>query len=186
LHKDTRILQYADDLVLFSTSANLSQARNSVSISLSSVHEYLRLRGLDLAPQKSQSIVFTRRLKHSETFEPLCINDVQIPTVDNVRFLGVILDRTLSGAPQLRSLLSKDHRVSNIITSLSGVWWGAHPSLLLSLYRSIYRSTVEYGAQVLRLHGNRSLFLRVLRQQYRIIRSALGLLWVSLLLLTSF
>jgi len=53
LHKDTRILQYADDLVLFSTNANLSQARNSLFISLNSVHEYLRLRGLDLAPQKS-------------------------------------------------------------------------------------------------------------------------------------
>jgi len=115
-------LQYADDLVLFSTNANLSQARNSLFILLNSVHEYLRFRDLDLAPQKSQSIVFTMRLKHSEALEPLCINDVQIPIVDSIRFLGVILDRTLSGAPQLRSLLSKGYRVSNIITSLSEVW----------------------------------------------------------------
>jgi len=33
-------------------------------------------------------------------------------------------------------------------TSLSGVWWGA-PSLLLSVYRSVFRGAIEYGAQIL-------------------------------------
>jgi len=47
--------------------------------------------------------------------------------------------------------------------------------MLLSLYRAIYRSSIEYGAQILKLHRNRSLFLKVQRQQYRIIRTALGL-----------
>jgi len=175
LHEDTQILQYADDIVLFSSNTNLLQARNSISLSLNLVYEYLHSRGLDLPPHRSQSIIFTRRIKYTEIFEPLSINETQIPVVNNVRFLGVILDRTLSGASQLRSLLVRGHRVCNIITSLSRVWWRAHPSLLLSLYRSIYRSSIEYGAQVLRLHRNKSFFLKVQRQQYRIIRSALGL-----------
>jgi len=175
LHKDTQILQYADDIVLFSSNVKISQARNSLLLSLNSVYEYLRLRGLELAPHKSQSIIFTRRVKCHEILEPFLVNEVQIPVVDSVKFLGVTLNRTLGGAPHLRSLLVRGNRVSSIITSLTGVWWGANPSLLLSLYRAIYRSSIEYGAQVLKLHRNRTLFLKVQRQQYRIIRSALGL-----------
>jgi len=164
LHKDTQILQYADDIVLFSSNAKLSQARNSLSLSLNSVQEYLRLRGLELVPHKSQSIIFTRRVKFHETFEPFLVNEIQIPVVDSVKFLGVTLDRTLGGAPHLRSLFVRGNRVSNIITSLTGVWWGTNPSLLLSLYRAIYRSSIEYGAQVLKLHRNKTLFLKVQRQ----------------------
>jgi len=52
---------------------------------------------------------------------------------------------------------------------------GAHPYLLLSLYRTIFRSSIEYGAQIFNLYKNRSLFLRLQRQQFRIIRAALGL-----------
>jgi len=38
LHKDTQILQYADDIILFSLNVNLSQTRNSLSLTLNSVH----------------------------------------------------------------------------------------------------------------------------------------------------
>jgi len=58
---------------------------------------------------------------------------------------------------------------------LTGTRWEAHPHLLLFLYRSIYRSSIEYGAQIFNLNKNRSLFLKLQKQQYRIIRAALGL-----------
>jgi len=57
LHKDIQILQYADDIVLFSSNTDISQVRNSLSLSLNSFREYLYFRGLELAPHKSQSII---------------------------------------------------------------------------------------------------------------------------------
>jgi len=74
-----------------------------------------------------------------------------------VRFLGVTLDEKLNGKAQLKSLITKDIKVVRIILSLSGTWWGAHPSLLLSLYRLIFRSTIEYGTQVFGLASNQGL-----------------------------
>jgi len=132
--------------VLFSSNADLLRARDSLSVSLGAVYDFLRFLGLELAPDKSKSIVFTRRTRCSEIIQPFSVEGTQIPIVDSVRFLGVTLDHRLSDALHLRFLLVKGHRVLNIITSLSGVWWGAHPSLLLSLYRLIFRSSIEYGA----------------------------------------
>jgi len=175
IHKDSHILQYADDIVLFASNKDISLARDSLALSLESIFLFLASLGLSLSPSKSQSIIFSRKRKIEDPFAPFTINDTQIPIVEQVRFLGVILDRKLNGTDYLKSLIAKGFRVANIVTSLSGVWWGAHPSLLLSIYRSVYRGAIEYGAQVFNLSKNHSLFLKLQRQQFRIIRSALGL-----------
>jgi len=104
LHDDSRILQYADDIVLFSSNTKLSQARGSLFISLKAIYEFLRSLGLELAPHKSQSIIFTRRVRSE--IQPFSVKGIQIPVVDSVKFLRITLDRRLSGALHLR--LSED------------------------------------------------------------------------------
>jgi len=68
-------------------------------------------------------------------------------------------------------MIVKGNKVAKIILSLSGIWWGAHPSLLLLLYRSIYRSSIEYGAQIFSPFNNQNLWLKIQRIQFRIIRT---------------
>jgi len=47
LRPDISILQYTDDIILFSWNSDIALARESVSFSLSSIHEYLKYRELD-------------------------------------------------------------------------------------------------------------------------------------------
>jgi len=55
LHRDTRILLYADDIVIYSTSRSLVMAHNySIEISLGRINIFLKNKGLDLSPEKSQ------------------------------------------------------------------------------------------------------------------------------------
>lgn len=42
--------------------------------------------------------------------------------------------------------MPKGEKIVDIIASLAGTWWGAHPQTLLALYRSLFRSAIEYGA----------------------------------------
>jgi len=154
LHSDTHILQYADDVVLFSNLQNISDSRDSLIKSLESLHSYLSSRELNLAPHKSKSVIFSRRRNNQAVFQKISLQGVDIPWVDSVRFLGVILDEKLNGKGQLKSLITKGTSIARIILSLSGTWWGAHPSLLLSLYHSVFRSSIEYGAQVFDLIFN--------------------------------
>jgi len=175
LHSDTNLLQYADDIVLYSWNSDIPLVHESISSSVSLIYEFLRYRGLDLSSAKSKFIIFDRRRGPPSNLESISIDNNEIPQVSSVRFLGVILDSRLNGKEHLNSLIKKDNCVANIITSLTGIRWGAHPYLLLSLYRSIYRGSIEYGAQIFNLNKNRSLLLKLYRQQYRIIRAALGL-----------
>jgi len=167
LHPDTQILQYADDIVFFSSLPDISTTRNSLAVSLKSVYSYLHLRGLDLAPHKSKLIT-----PPPPSFQNISLQGVDIPKTDVVRFLGITLDEKLNGKAQLRSLITKG---TKIVLSLSDTWWGAHPSLLLAFYRSVFRSSIEYGAQVFGSACNQSLWMKIQRIQYRIIRTALSL-----------
>lgn len=54
------------------------------------------------------------------------------------------------------------------------VWWGAHPRLLLQIFRLTFRSFIEYGGQIFQFRGNSQGFLKLRRLVCRCIRVALG------------
>lgn len=89
-------------------------------------------------------------------------------------FLGVIVDRRFTGAAHFRYLINKCRKILDVLTSLSGVWWGSHPQLLLTLYRAMFRSVIEYGCQIFGLEGNRTTFNIINRMQYQAFRVAYG------------
>ncbi|KYN06195.1 hypothetical protein ALC62_02857 [Cyphomyrmex costatus] len=65
-----------------------------------------------------------------------------------IRFLGVLLDPKLSGKAHMTAVIDKGKRILQIIRALRGTWWGAHPHLLLDVYRSMLCASIEYAAQI--------------------------------------
>jgi len=102
---------------------------------------------------------------------PVFVNNTDIPFVNCVRFLGVLLDDKFDEKQtvHLKILINKGFNVTKIIISLVGTWWGAHPSLLLSLYRAVVQESHWVWTPIFNLNKNRTLFVKVQRQQYRII-----------------
>jgi len=173
LHQDTRILLYADDIVIYSVSRSPTAAHNSIQVLLDRVNIFLRNRGLDLSPEKSQWLVFSKS-RTSFILPPLKILGVEVSKVSSVRFLGILLDPKLSGKIHFQYLIRKGSALVDILASLAGTWWGSHPHMFLNLYRSVFRGAIEYGCQILRLLNNKSTFVKLERLQYRAIRIAMG------------
>lgn len=174
LHTNSSSLQYADDLAIYSTHRSLEEALSSVWVSLKRVKKYLQLRGLEISPSKSQGVVFTRKRGFDSSKIIIEIDDQPITFSNSARFLGVILDHKLRGKEHLLYLINKGSKIANIITCLSGVWWGAHPHLLMSIYRAVFRGSVEYGSHIFNYKRLKHLSLKLDRIQYRIIRVAYG------------
>jgi len=173
LHTNSKILLYADDIVIYSTSNKPIEAFYSLQTSLNRVSSFLRSRGLDLSPEKSRCMIFTK----SKTFPILPsvkIDGTSLPFVSFVKFLGIVLDSKMLGKEHLKYLIHKGSIVVDILASLAGTWWGSHPHLLLSLYRSIFRASIEYGCHIFKFNLNKTIFTKLERLQYRAIRTALG------------
>ncbi|XP_018406282.1 PREDICTED: uncharacterized protein LOC108771265, partial [Cyphomyrmex costatus] len=174
LMEGCRILQYADDIVLYTSAKTVAEAENCLQPSLDAVSAYLEGRGLELSPQKSTGVIFTEKRIWRKSVLNLSIYDQRIVTSPSAKFLGVTLDSGLSGKEQLHALISRGNATAKIISSLSGVWWGSHPRVLIAVYRALFRSAIEYGSQVYAYESQSTLFQRLMRIQYKIIRLALG------------
>lgn len=141
------ILQYADDLVLYSSDQSLDLASSRLNEALSYLNVWLDDHGLSLSPSKSKSVVFTRR-----RFIPdvdIYYEGQAIPNNDSVKFLGVILDSKMSGAQHLNYVVDKCEKGINVLRALSGVWWGSHSYCQKLMYNALIRSQIDYGSFIL-------------------------------------
>lgn len=147
LNGSCNILQYADDVVLYCSSKYVNAASSHLSNSLTLLKIWLDQNDLELSVSKSCALLFTRnRMPPPIT---LYYNRELIPTKTETKFLGVILDAKLSGLSHCTHIATKCERSLNILRSLSGVWWGAHPFSLKLVYNALIRSVLDYGTFLL-------------------------------------
>lgn len=143
-----KILQYADDIVLYCSSNSFHDAFSRLNSALYYLDFWLSDHGLSLSPSKSSAMVFTRRRRIPDTLE-LQFQGQTIALCDRVKFLGVILDPKLSGIHHLNYVCQKAERGVNVLRALSGVRWGSHPFNQKILYNAIIRSHFDYGCFLL-------------------------------------
>lgn len=141
------ILQYADDLALYLAVDSCSVAESRLNSALMYLNDWLDAHGLSLSASKSSSVIFTKKRTIPDL--ELLIEDDPIPTDNKVKFLGVILDSRLTGIPHLSYVAQKCEKGINVLRSLSGVWWGAHPYSQKLIYNAIIRSHFDYGGFLL-------------------------------------
>lgn len=141
------ILQYADDIALYVCENSMVNASSRLNSALDYLSVWLTEHGLSLSVPKSSAIIFTK--KRLLPCLRLQVNGEVIPVVKKVKFLGIWLDYKLSGMPHFEHIAQKCEKNINIIRSLSGVWWGAHPFTQKLLYNAIIRSHMDYGTFLL-------------------------------------
>lgn len=141
------ILQYADDIALYSSAQTVDDASSRLNEALSYLNDWLNDHGLSLSPSKSKVVVFSRR-----RFIPaadIYYEGQLLPCCDSAKFLGVMLDPKLSGIHHLNYIVGKCERGINVLRALSGVWWGSHPYSQKLLYNALIRSHFDYGSLIL-------------------------------------
>ncbi|EFN64451.1 hypothetical protein EAG_11587, partial [Camponotus floridanus] len=102
------------------------------------------------------------------------LNGCTIRSVSSFRFLGVFLDPKLLGHPHINFLTQKANKLTSVIRSLCGTWWGSDPKLLLGIYKSLIRGSIEYGCQFLPVYHS-SKINKLEKIQRKAIKICLGL-----------
>lgn len=142
-----KILQYADDVVIYSNDKSINIACSSLSRALDLLKIYLDKDGLELSVSKCSAVLFSRKRLPPPII--LKYNGEPIPVKSHVKFLGLVLDSKLTGKPHCDYIAEKCERSLNILRCLSGVWWGAHPFSLKLVYNALIRSVLDYGTFLL-------------------------------------
>ncbi|XP_026464041.1 uncharacterized protein LOC113366618 [Ctenocephalides felis] len=142
-----KILQYADDIFIYCSAAPMEECKNKIQDSLIKVSTWLNANNLSLSPTKSKAIIFSR---HRNLLNSLVLNigNLQVKLCDSIKILGVTFDKNMFFQTHIREVVQKSEKGINIIKILSGTRWGAHPTSLISVYKAIVRSHIDYGCQI--------------------------------------
>ena len=140
-----RAAMYADDLLLYVRGTKPAWALDLLELAMGSLTAWLGNLGLSISIPKCQLCVFSRARRR--------VGDVSIRAGDSIiscqptlKYLDVILESRLTCVPHIRYIADKATRATKILRVITRVSWGANPALLLTVYRNLVRSYLEWGA----------------------------------------
>ena len=168
---------YVDDFLICYRSKHIHTIERQLQQCLNKIQKWALENGFKFSKTKTQCMHFCQ-LRRLHNDPVLKLDGMEIPVVDQYKFLGVIFDRKLSFIPHINYLKAKCHKALQLLRVVAHTDWGADKSTLLKLYRSLVRSKLDYGCFI---YGSaRKSYLRCLDSIHHLgLRLALGALRTS-------
>lgn len=138
---------YVDDLMLFASSRFLPALTRRMQAAVTRSENWAIEHGFVFSAQKTVALHVTPR-RTREADPPLLLGGAHVNFRDEVKFLGMTLDKNLTWLPHLLALKARTMRGLDLLKCLAGLSWGADRFCLLTLYRSLIRSKIDYGCIV--------------------------------------
>ena len=132
---------------LQTTVAYLNRAENHITKyiqdNLNRITEWCNLWGFKISLDKTVAVVFS----HRAVTDIHLTRDNQPVKIDNkAKFLGLIFDRKLSWRDHINYLEEKCKKRLQLMRAVAGNSWEANKKVLLTIYRSLIRSVIDYGS----------------------------------------
>ena len=167
---------YVDDFLICYRSKHMHTIERQLQQCLNKIQKWALENGFKFSKTKTQCMHFCQ-LRGLHNDPVLKLDGVEIPVVDQYKFLGVIFDRKLSFIPHINYLKAKCHKALQLLRVVAHTDWGADKSTLLKLYKSLVRSKLDYGCFI---YGSARSYLRCLDSIHHLgLRLALGALRTS-------
>ena len=142
LHNSSKLLNFilfADDTNLFYSHTNIRYLFNTVNQELKQINEWFKANKLSLNVKKTKYTLFCKPNKIDDIplkLPILNINNVDVKRDDNMKFLGVILDESLTWKKHIQTIETK-------ISKNLGILYKAKPFLNFSCLKNLYFSYVH-------------------------------------------
>ena len=140
LPPDSTVL-FADDTSIYIISDNLPSLNSSLQLCLNLANLWMMKNGLRLNTLKSKCMLIHSSRRKVEGKLELCVDGLPIEQVRVFKFLGVLLNDTLTWNDHIGHICTKVSRSLNLLRRLS---WFLPKSLLLLYFKSYVLPTFDY------------------------------------------
>ena len=138
---------FADDLAYYKAGQSLQQLTIAMQEEMDHVHAWCQKWGFTPSPTKTALLPFVP-LSQSAPYIAISLGGKYIENVTTFKFLGVILDQHLRYDVHLDNLITKCKRRINLMRALAGTTYGSAKKPLLTVYKALIRSLIDYGSIV--------------------------------------
>nr|XP_012152956.1 PREDICTED: uncharacterized protein LOC105664166 [Megachile rotundata] len=145
---EVRILQYADDIVIYVEIQDRREGKRKIEMAMSKLKGNLENLGLGIATEKTQIVTYVGKRKRGRGGnEEFNIEGERIKGVGAAKFLGMWLDEALDFRRHTEYVVSKLKKRMNILKCIGGIRKGTEPETIIKIFKALIRSVVEYGGQ---------------------------------------
>ena len=134
---------FADDSTIWRSGNNFPQITFHLQKDLDTICEWCKKWGFMINTEKTTGIIFSKN-KPKNINVNLVINGKPIIMKDNCKLLGVTFDSHLTWNAHIEELENKTNKNLNIMRCISGTNWGASKSILLTIYKALILSHIDY------------------------------------------
>ena len=135
---------FADDSCIFKSGKDLESIVASIQVNLHNIATWCDQWGFKINTEKTVAVLFTHRIDKIES--KLVINGKEIKVEKTAKFLGVIFDSRLTWNAHIAYIEDKCRKRLNLLRMVSGQTWGASKKSLLTIYKALIRSVLDYGS----------------------------------------
>lgn len=132
---------FADDTSVFYHDTSCAAIQRQVEQDLLLLSKYFETNLLSMNLQKTKLMYIHSPRRRLQDHPPVILNGATIEEVQNMSFLGLIIDHTMSWSAHIDSLKSKLSSLCGIIRKLSSF---LPPSCLLKIYYCLFHSRLQY------------------------------------------
>ena len=143
-----KLVSYADDSNVLNSGRKLDPICQELNAYLATLDDWFCERNLFISPAKSTATVFTTWGNECSAELDIKINGVTVPTVKHPKFLGIVFDNLHTFNQHASYLKSRVQSRNNILKSLAGTTWGKDKETLLTTYKAIGQSVINYSCPI--------------------------------------
>lgn len=132
---------FADDAASFYVGKNVANISGPMQSDLNILNDYFTQNVLSMNITKTKSIVFKSQNSRTPTNLQLSLGNTQVEQVTEYKYLGLILDETLSWRMHIASLIKKLSPLCGVLRKLS---YFIPSKILLKIYFSHFHSRIQY------------------------------------------
>ena len=143
--QNTTVATFADDTVIIAASEDPPHASLYLQTHLDLLQDWLRTWRIKVNETKSAQVTFTNR---KTDCPPVAINGERLPVQREVKYLGLLLDRSLTWRPHM---LAKRIHIQLTLRQIHWLMRGRFKlstSNKLRLYKAIFKPFSTYGIQL--------------------------------------
>jgi ribonuclease HI len=134
---------FADDCTIWRSGTNLAQILHHLQEDLIKIEDWCKKWGFIINTDKTVGIIFTNK-KGCDNLKPLKLQGKNITCLTSVKLLGVTLDKHLTFNAHVDDIVDRSKKTLNLMRCLSGTTWGASKNVLLTIYKALILSIVDY------------------------------------------
>ena len=143
-----KIVQYADDISVYMTAASIDDAVTAINSYVPALLEFLKERELLVSAEKSTVTLFTPNNKEVQTHPQIFVDGTLVKLEREPKLLGVTFDSMHTFSKHAKITAAKGKKKINILKSLAGSSWGQDKNTMITTYKTICRSTLEYAVPI--------------------------------------